>query len=80
MQQISDINDKLGLQGFNVISAVPSGSIDMGNYSSGNSKSITVGDTYINITGSVDDVTLGKIEEMIKEENEKMLDKIAQNL
>ena len=80
MQQIEDINDKLGLQGFNVISATQVPSTNMPTYDSGNSKTVTIGDTIINVSGSVDDITLGKIEDMIKEENERMLKEITNGI
>ena len=47
---------------------------------SGSTKPITFGDTIINISGSVDDVTLSKIEDMIKEENERMLKEITNGI
>lgn len=80
MQQIADINDKLGLQDFNVISAIQVPLSNMPTYDSGNSKSVTIGDTIINVSGSVDDITLSKIEDMIKEENERMLKEITSGI
>lgn len=80
MKQMDKINQSLGLQDFNVISTTPSGLIDVNSYSNGNSKSITVGDTYINVTGSVDNMTLEKIEELIKESQNEMLEKITEEL
>ena len=48
---------------------------------SGNTtKNITVGDTNITIQGSVDNATLEEIEQMIKESQDEMLQRIAQDL
>ena len=80
MQQIADINEKLGLQSFNVISATQAGITNVPTYDSGNSQTVTIGDTIINVSGSVDDITLGKIEDMIKEENERMLKEITSGI
>ena len=80
MQQIADINEKLGLQSFNVISATQAGITNIPTYDGGNSKTVTIGDTIINVSGSVDDITLGKIEDMIKEENERMLKEITSGI
>lgn len=80
MQQIADINEKLGLQNFNVISATQVAPTNIPTYTSGNSKAVTIGDTIINVSGSVDDITLGKIEDMIKEENERMLKEITNGI
>lgn len=80
MQQIADINEKLGLQNFDVISATQNGITNIPTYTSGNSKTVTIGDTIINVSGSVDDITLSKIEDMIKEENEKMLREITNGI
>ena len=80
MQQIADINEKLGLQNFNVISATQVAPTNIPTYTSGNSKTVTIGDTIINVSGSVDDITLGKIEDMIKEENERMLKEITNGI
>ena len=80
MQQIADINEKLGLQSFNVISATQAGITNVPTYTSGNSRTVTIGDTIINVSGSVDDITLGKIEDMIKEENERMLKEITSGI
>ena len=80
MQQIADINEKLGLQSFNVISATQAGITNIPTYDNGNSKTVTIGDTIINVSGSVDDITLGKIEDMIKEENERMLKEITSGI
>ena len=80
MQQIADINEKLGLQSFNVISATQAGITNVPTYDSGNSRTVTIGDTIINVSGSVDDITLGKIEDMIKEENERMLKEITSGI
>ena len=80
MQQIEDINEKLGLQNFDVISATKNGITNIPTYTSGNSKTVTIGDTIINVSGSVDDITLSKIEDMIKEENEKMLREITNGI
>ena len=80
MQQIADINEKLGLQSFNVISATQAGITNVPTYDSGNSQTVTIGDTIINVCGSVDDITLGKIEDMIKEENERMLKEITSGI
>jgi hypothetical protein len=43
-------------------------------------KNITIGDTNITIQGSVDNATLEEIEQLIKESQEEMLQKIAQDL
>ena len=80
MQQIADINEKLGLQSFNVISATQAGITNVPTYDSGNSQTVTIGDTIINVSGSVDDITLDKIEDMIKEENERMLKEITSGI
>lgn len=80
MQQIADINEKLGLQSFNVISATQAGITNIPTYDNGNSKTVTIGDTIINVSGSVDDITLSKIEDMIKEENERMLKEITSGI
>lgn len=80
MQQIADINEKLGLQSFNVISATQAGITNVPTYTSGNSKTVTIGDTIINVSGSVDDITLNKIEDMIKEENARMLKEITSGI
>ncbi len=80
MQQIADINEKLGLQSFNVISATQAGITNVPTYASGNSRTVTIGDTIINVSGSVDDITLSKIEDMIKEENERMLKEITSGI
>ena len=80
MQQIADINEKLGLKGFDVISATQVAPTNIPSYTSGDSKTITIGDTIINVSGSVDDITLGKIEDMIKEENERMLKEITNGI
>ena len=80
MQQIADINEKLGLQSFNVISATQAGITNIPTYDGGNSKTVTIGDTIINVSGSVDDITLSKIEDMIKEENERMLKEITSGI
>ena len=80
MLQIADINEKLGLQNFNVISAPQAGITNVPTYTSGNSRTVTIGDTIINVSGSVDDITLSKIEDMIKEENERMLKEITNGI
>ena len=80
MQQIADINEKLGLKGFDVISATQVAPTNIPVYTSGDSKTITIGDTIINVSGNVDDITLSKIEDMIKEENERMLKEITNGI
>ncbi len=80
MQQIADINEKLGLQSFDTISATQVSPTNIPTYTSGNSKTVTIGDTIINVSGSVDDITLGKIEDMIKEENERILKEITNGI
>ncbi len=80
MKDITSVYQGLNLQDFGKISTNINGAQSAMQQSSVNNKTITIGDTIINVSGSVDDVTLERIEEMIKEENEKMLDKITNNL
>ena len=80
MKNISNVYQGLNLQEFGKISMDISKAQSAMQQSSVNNKTITIGDTIINVSGSVDDITLGRIEEMIKEENEKMLNKITNNL
>ena len=79
MLQIADINEKLDLQNFDT-APVPEAKIpELPTYTN-NGKAITMGDTIINVNGSVDDVTLAQIEVMIKEENERMLKEITNGI
>ena len=80
MKNISSVYQGLNLQEFGKISMDISKAQSTIQQSSVNNKTITIGDTIINVSGSVDDVTLERIEEMIKEENEKVLNKITNNL
>ena len=80
MKNITSVYQGLNLQDFGKISTDINRTQSAMQQSSVNNKTITIGDTIINVSGSVDDVTLERIEEMIKEENERMLNKITNNL
>ena len=79
MKELQNINDTLGLQSYDIANSVSTKSIDMPGYNKG-SKAISIGDTNITITGSVDEVTLAKIEEMIQDSQDRMLNEITANL
>jgi DNA repair exonuclease SbcCD ATPase subunit len=80
MRELENINSALGLQNFDIAKSVSTMSINMPEHSSNSGNSITIGDTNITVTGSVDDLTLAKIEEMIQDSQDKMLNEITANL
>ena len=80
MRELENINSALGLQNFDIANSVSTSPIKAPEYSGSNGNNVTIGDTHITVTGSVDDITLGKIEELIKESQDDMLMKITKNL
>jgi small-conductance mechanosensitive channel len=80
MRELENVNSALGLKNFDVANSVSTSPIKAPEYSGSNGNNVTIGDTHITITGSVDDITLGKIEELIKESQDDMLMKITKNL
>ena len=81
MGRLADINKELGLNNYSIMSDVSTNLIKTPTYDNDKSeKTIAIGDTVINVTGSVDEVTLDKIEEMIKESQNQMLNEITQSL
>ena len=80
MRELENINSSLGLKKFDIANSVSTSPIRVPEYSGGNGNNVTIGDTHITVTGSVDDITLGKIEELIKESQDDMLMRITKNL
>ena len=79
MNSLTSIYENLELQDYGKITA-DIRTIPQTSQSSVNNKAVTFGDTVINISGNVDSATLEQIEELIKEENEKMLSKLSSDL
>ena len=80
MRELENINSTLGLQSFDIANSVSTMPINIPEHSSNSGNNITIGDTNITVTGSVDDLTLTKIEEMIQDSQDKMLNEITANL
>lgn len=78
MQELDSIYSNLGLNDYTGVSS--SIKLNTNIPSSSNNKSVTIGDTHINVTGSVDNTTLEKIKELIKESQDEMLEKITYDL
>lgn len=78
MQELDNIYSNLGLNDYTGVSS--SIKLNTNIPSSSNNKSVTIGDTHINVTGSVDNTTLEKIKELIKESQDEMLEKITYDL
>ena len=81
MRELEDINNRLELQDYGTISPNQVPTVATPNYSGdNNSKTINIGDTHITIEGSVDNEILREVEQMINENNERILREIAMNL
>ena len=78
MKEIESINDTLGLQNYNLISSTSLSTLKEPTYESGNN--VTIGDTYLNISGNVSEDIISDIEDLIDQKNNEMLNKIASNL
>ena len=79
MQELVDINNKLFLQDFGLLYSNYAKSLGTPSVSN-DTKEIIIGDTNIVVNGSVDAVTLPLLEEMIKESQDEMLEKITKDL
>ena len=78
-KELSDIYKNLDLNEYGKISALENIAISTPNVSSGASN-VTFGDTIFNVSGSADNTTLEQVEEMIKQSQEEMLDKITRDV
>ena len=78
-KELSDIYKNLDLNEYGKISALQNISTATPNMSSGTSN-VTFGDTIFNVSGSADSTTLEQVEEMIKQSQEEMLDKITKDV
>lgn len=80
MKELDNIYSNLGLNDYGGISSNTKANMLTPSYSGNNSKNVTIGDTYLTISGNVSDDILEEIEQMIDEKNEKMLNEITANL
>ena len=78
MKEMNDIYQNLGLSDYG---AITNDKITIPNIEGNSSvKSVTIGDTVINVSGNVDDETLDKIEQMLKESQEELLQELTKDL
>ena len=80
MRQLENINNSLGLQNYDIANTIATQPFGTPEYTSSGANNITIGDTNITVTGSVDEITLARIEEMIQDSQDKMLNEITANL
>ena len=78
-RELADIYKELDLNEYGKISALENIAITTPNVSSGKGN-VTFGDTNFYVSGSADNTTLEQVEEMIKQSQEEMLDKITKDL
>ena len=78
-KELSSIYKELDLNEYGKISALENVTIASPERVSG-SNNISIGDTIFNVSGSADNTTLEQVEEMIKQSQEEMLDKITKDL
>ena len=78
-RELADVYKELDLNQYGKISALENIVITTPNVSSGKGN-VTFGDTNFYVSGSADNTTLEQVEEMIKQSQEEMLDKITKDL
>ena len=78
-KELADIYKNLDLNEYGRISALENISTSTPNAFKGTSN-VTFGDTIFNVSGSADSTTLEQVEEMIKQSQEEMLDKITRDM
>ena len=78
-KELSDVYKNLDLNEYGKISALENIAISTPNVSSGKGN-VTFGDTNFYVSGSADSTTLEQVEEMIKQSQEEMLDKITRDM
>lgn len=78
-RELSSIYENLDLNEYGRISALENIALSTPSGST-NASNISFGDTVFNISGSADNTTLEQVEEMIKQSQDEMLDKITRNV
>ena len=78
-KELSEVYKNLDLNEYGKISALENIAITTPSVSSGTSN-VTFGDTNFYVSGSADNTTLEQVEEMIKQSQEEMLDKITRDV
>ena len=78
-RELSDIYKNLDLNEYGKISALENVAITTPDVSSGKGN-VTFGDTNFYVSGNADNTTLEQVEEMIKQSQEEMLDKITKDV
>lgn len=78
-KELSSIYENLDLNEYGRISALENIALSTPSGST-NASNISFGDTVFNISGSADNTTLEQVEEMIKQSQDEMLDKITRNV
>lgn len=78
-RKLSSIYENLDLNEYGRISALENIALSTPSGST-NASNISFGDTVFNISGSADNTTLEQVEEMIKQSQDEMLDKITRNV
>ena len=79
MKELESVYENLGLTDYSTLLNTSNTSIP--NVNNGSvAKSVTIGDTVINVSGNVDGETLDKIEQMLKESQEELLQELTKDL
>lgn len=78
-RELSSIYENLDLNEYGRISALENITLSTPSGST-NASNISFGDTVFNISGGADNATLEQVEEMIKQSQDEMLDKITRNV
>ena len=79
-KELANIYKELDLNEYGKISALGNVVLTSPEVSGGNTNNVSFGDTVINVSGIADSTTVEQIEEMIKQSQEEMLDKLTRDL
>lgn len=79
-RELANIYKELDLNEYGKISALGNVVLTSPEASGGNTNNVSFGDTVINVSGIADSTTVEQIEEMIKQSQEEMLDKLTRDL